>query len=91
MTAEWPLLEIVAVTICCVPRLGVQDTRGVMFLCGMADSAAQEQPKVHRTLSTVARAVVSIPEAVLVNEFSSGENAGVVYYVMKKMPLLPPR
>jgi hypothetical protein len=53
-----------------------------MFLCGIADSAV-EQPKVHRTLSSVARAVVSIPEAVLVNEFSSGENAGVVYYVMK--------
>jgi hypothetical protein len=53
-----------------------------MFLCGNVDSAAQEPPHVHRTLSSVFRALVSIPEAVLVNEFSSGENAGVVYYVI---------
>jgi hypothetical protein len=52
-----------------------------MFLCGNVDSAAQEQPHIQRTLSSVANALVSIPEAVLVNEFSSGENAGVVYYV----------
>ena len=52
-----------------------------MFLCGNVDAAAQEQPNAQRTLSSVARAIVSIPEAVLVNEFASGENAGVVYYV----------
>jgi hypothetical protein len=51
-----------------------------MFLCGNVDSAAQEQP-TQRKLTSVARAIISIPEAVLVNEFSSGENAGVVYYV----------
>ena len=54
-----------------------------MFLCGNVDSAAQEPPHVHRTLGSVFRALVSIPEAVLVNEFSSGEKAGVVYYVMQ--------
>jgi hypothetical protein len=53
-----------------------------MFLCGNVDSSAHEQPHLQRTLNSVAHARVSIPEAVLVNEFSSGENAGVVYYVM---------
>jgi len=53
-----------------------------MFLCGGVDASAQEQPQLQRTLNSVAHARVSIPEAVLVNEFSSGENAGVVYYVM---------
>jgi hypothetical protein len=61
-----------------------------MFLCGNVDSAAQEeQPHIQRTLSSVTNALVSIPEAVLVNEFSSGENAGVVYYVCKCLCLIP--
>ena len=55
-----------------------------MFLCGgNIASAAQEQPNVQQTLHSVFNAIVSIPEAVLVNEFSSGENAGVVYYVIR--------
>jgi hypothetical protein len=53
-----------------------------MFLCGNVDSAAHEQLQ-ERKLSSVTDALVSIPEAILVNEFSSGESAGVVYYVIK--------
>ena len=62
-----------------------------MFLCGNIASAAQEQPNVQHTLHSVFNAIVSIPEAVLVNEFSSGENAGVVYYVIRVCaPCAPP-
>ena len=57
-----------------------------MFLCGNVDAAALEQPHTLKsTLSSVANAQVSIPEAVLVNEFSSGENAGIVYYVTEQI------